>query len=186
MSRKSSITPALVLAGAVFAFVPTAAFAGSPLLSGYGGPGAGEQAILGSTLLNGSHGDGGSSGSSGSGGAGGADEVGSGTTSGSRVSTRPGAGSPSRAKAPGSASGSSGGSKSFKGVGSTSRSSAAGGSTGGRASGASTSVYPRSAASAASSSVIGMSSGDVLAFIAVIATLTLIGVFTVRLARLQP
>ncbi len=38
---------------AMLVSVPAAAFAGSPLLSGYGGPGAGEQAILGSTLIGG-------------------------------------------------------------------------------------------------------------------------------------
>ena len=42
--------------------LPSAAVAG-PLLSGYGGPGQGSQAILGSTLLNGPSGGGGSSGS---------------------------------------------------------------------------------------------------------------------------
>ncbi|HEY2182156.1 MAG TPA: hypothetical protein VGH09_10835 [Solirubrobacteraceae bacterium] len=50
-------------AGSVLAMAfPTAAVAG-PLLSGYGGPGQGSQAILGSTLLNGPSGGGGSSGS---------------------------------------------------------------------------------------------------------------------------
>ncbi len=49
--------------------LPRTAFAGSPLLSGYGGPGAGEQAILGSTLMGGSRRRlGGSGGASGSGG----------------------------------------------------------------------------------------------------------------------
>jgi hypothetical protein len=48
---------------AFFAAVPVAAQAG-PLLSGYGGPGQGNQAILGSTLLGGGSG-GGSSGSGG-------------------------------------------------------------------------------------------------------------------------
>ncbi|HEY5342876.1 MAG TPA: hypothetical protein VIJ66_04370 [Solirubrobacteraceae bacterium] len=48
----------------------TAAAAASPLLGGYGGPGEGNQAILGSALLGGAGGGGGSSssGSSGSGG----------------------------------------------------------------------------------------------------------------------
>ncbi len=46
--------------------LPAAALAGAPLLSGYGGPGAGAQAILGATLLNGP-----GSGSSGSGSSGG-------------------------------------------------------------------------------------------------------------------
>jgi hypothetical protein len=45
------------------AIAPTAAVAG-PLLSGYGGPGQGSQAILGSALLNGGKGGGGSAGPS--------------------------------------------------------------------------------------------------------------------------
>jgi hypothetical protein len=52
-----------VFVGTVFAMAcPTGAVA-SPLLSGYGGPGQGPQAILGSALLNGPSGGGGSSGS---------------------------------------------------------------------------------------------------------------------------
>jgi hypothetical protein len=63
-----SVISRTVVAGAVFAGTafamacPTGAVA-SPLLSGYGGPGQGPQAILGSTLLNGPSGGGGSSGS---------------------------------------------------------------------------------------------------------------------------
>ncbi len=68
MTRKIWISSALALAAATLVLAPTTAFAGSPLLSGYGGPGAGEQAILGSTLIGGSRG-GGASGSGGSGGA---------------------------------------------------------------------------------------------------------------------
>jgi hypothetical protein len=47
---------------AVAAVLPGSALA-SPLLSGYGGPGQGNQALLGSTLINGPKGGGGSSGS---------------------------------------------------------------------------------------------------------------------------
>ncbi len=64
MSRKSKIAPALTLTCLVLAAAPVAAFASSPLLSGYGGPGAGAQAIIGSTLSGGS--SGGAGGSSGS------------------------------------------------------------------------------------------------------------------------
>lgn len=51
------------VAAALSAGMPTLA-AASSLLSGYGGPGQGSQAILGSTLLGGSSGGGGSTGSS--------------------------------------------------------------------------------------------------------------------------
>jgi len=63
-----SVISRTVVAGAVFAGTafgvacPTGALA-SPLLSGYGGPGQGSQAILGAALLNGPSGGGGSSGS---------------------------------------------------------------------------------------------------------------------------
>ncbi len=71
MTRKIWISSALALATAMLVLAPMPAFAGSPLLSGYGGPGAGEQAVIGSTLIGGSRG-GGAGGSSGSGGSGGA------------------------------------------------------------------------------------------------------------------
>ena len=54
----AGVSVALALASAL---LPTAAL-GSPLLSGYGGPGTGNQALLGSTLLNGPAGGGGSGG----------------------------------------------------------------------------------------------------------------------------
>jgi hypothetical protein len=59
------VAPA-AFAGTIFAMAfPSAAAAGppGPLLSGYGSPGQGSQAILGSTLLNGPSGGAGSSGS---------------------------------------------------------------------------------------------------------------------------
>jgi hypothetical protein len=61
-SHRATIAGAsLALAMAASALAPTAAQAG-PLLSGYGGPGAGNQAILGSALLNGPSAGGGSGG----------------------------------------------------------------------------------------------------------------------------
>jgi hypothetical protein len=67
-SRQKIIGAAAVLA-ALMGAVPAGATASS-LLSGYGGPGQGSQAILGSALLNGpSNGGGGGGGSAGSGGA---------------------------------------------------------------------------------------------------------------------
>jgi hypothetical protein len=81
-----SLTAALALALAA----PLAAQAG-PLLSGYGGPGQGNQAILGSTLIGGpGGGSGGSGGSSGSGRPSEAAASGS-SSAGSTVSTSAGA-----------------------------------------------------------------------------------------------
>jgi hypothetical protein len=49
----------LVLLAIISAVMPSSASAASPLLGGYGGPGQGNQAILGSALLNGPRGGGG-------------------------------------------------------------------------------------------------------------------------------
>src|SRR5438309_8805588 len=63
--RMAGSTLAVGLASA-WAAVPATAHAG-PLLSGYGGPGQGNQAILGSALVGGSSGGGGTSGGGGGG-----------------------------------------------------------------------------------------------------------------------
>jgi hypothetical protein len=64
------LNPMLLAAAVMAVAMPTTAMAGS-LLSGYGGPGEGNQAILGSTLLNGrSNGGGGGSGGGSSAGSG--------------------------------------------------------------------------------------------------------------------
>jgi hypothetical protein len=181
MSRKIRIALALTLAGALLIAAPTVALAGSPLLSGYGGPGAGEQAIIGSPLLNGPHGGAGSGGSSGSGGSLGGPSSGSGAANGS-------AGGAGSSQAATGGSGSDSGSTSSNSVtGAKGSASGASRSSGALAKRADAYVYPRSLALASSdSSVIGISSGDVLLLIGIIATLALVGVFTVRLARLQP
>jgi hypothetical protein len=78
---------ALVLA--VSALAPTAALAG-PLLSGYGGPGVGNQAILGSALLNGPSGGG----SGGEASAGGGATLAAGGEAGARVTQHARGGAP--------------------------------------------------------------------------------------------
>jgi hypothetical protein len=65
--HRSTISVFVLLAGMAM-LAPAGAYAGGPLLSGYGGPGAGAQMILGATLVNGP--SGGSSGGSGGGSAG--------------------------------------------------------------------------------------------------------------------
>lgn len=69
-SGPHSITTIALLALGISGLVPAAAGAG-PLLSGYGGPGQGNQAILGSALLNGPSGKGGSGGGGSTGASGG-------------------------------------------------------------------------------------------------------------------
>jgi hypothetical protein len=177
MNRKIRITSALALAGFLSASAPMAASAGSPLLSGYGGPGSGEQAIVGSTFLGGPHGGAGSGGSSGSAGSGGAGLSGSGgTLSGGGNSTPTGAG--------GGRAGSGGSSSARRGAGSGGASQA--GAQAGRA-GMSAFAYPSSLRSAsAGSPALGISGGDIVLSAGIIAMLALVGTLTIRLGRLQP
>jgi hypothetical protein len=179
MTRKIWISLALTTAMLVVA--PTTAFAGSPLLSGYGGPGAGEQAILGSTLVGGSGGGAGGSPSSGgsnlsssadssTSSAGGTSSTGSGSSGGSGV---------------GGANASSGSRGSTPKGGVSSRS-PQGQSTGVGSGTANAYVYATSQGSVASASPLaGISSGDVLLLVGILATLGLVAVLTLRLSRLQ-
>src|SRR5450755_4896336 len=58
MTSHRTISLILTLLAGLMTVAPSSVFAG-PLLGGYGGPGAGNQAILGSALLNGPPGGGG-------------------------------------------------------------------------------------------------------------------------------
>jgi hypothetical protein len=181
MTRKIWISSALALATAMFVLAPTTAFAGSPLLSGYGGPGAGEQAILGSTLVGGS-GGGGAGGSSGSGGSGSVSLSGS---AGVSTSSAGGVSSTGSGSARGSGVGAAN-----AGSGSGGTTSNGGTSRGGRSTGvggtASAYVYSTSQGSLASASPLtGISSGDLLLLVGILATLGLVAVLTLRLSRLQ-
>jgi hypothetical protein len=173
MTRKIWIASALALA-VLLAAAPAAALAGSPLLSGYGPPGAGEQAILGSTLLQGPHGGAGQGGSSGSGGSGG-------PVSGSGTSTSRGTG-PARTGPAGRSSSSAGG---HAGIAGASQAHGAAGAEAGR-SDASLFVYPSSLrSSSAGSPALGISGGDLLLLAGTIAALALLGTLTIRLTHLQ-
>jgi hypothetical protein len=185
MSRKNRIGSALALAGALLALAPAAALAGSPLLSGYGGPGAGEQAIVGATLLAGPRGGGSSGGSGGPSNPSGSREElpGSSTGTSETAGTAKGTGS---AQAGGSAGSGTGSTSSKATSGKAGGKSQTDGSAGASIKRAEVYVYPSSLTSASSdSSVIGMSSGDVLLLIGTIVGLTLLGAYTLRLARLQ-
>jgi hypothetical protein len=197
MDRKMRIAAilglALVLTGAAFASVPAMALAGSPLLSGYGGPGEGEQAILGSTLLNvpgGGSGSGGSSGSSGSSGSGASGGSGRGEGVGATPSTGSTGGSVASSRGGAGASGttSSAGAASARRVGVPIGASQAKQTDGERVHGAGTSayVYPSTLRVASDdSSVLGISNDDLVLLAVTIATLALLGVLTIRLGRLQ-
>jgi hypothetical protein len=69
VKRHPTIISTTVLVALICATAPQVALAGS-LLSGYGGPGEGSQALIGATLVNGARGGGGGSGGSGSAGGG--------------------------------------------------------------------------------------------------------------------
>jgi hypothetical protein len=159
--RRLGTATMLILALTCAGLVP-AAFASSPLLSGYGGPGTGNQAILGSALLNAPPGNGGGP-SSGS----------TGTQTGSGASAT-GSGSPAGAKAPGSGS--------SRGGSSTARRSTDHASAGG------SSAYSPSSGSAlartevAGSPALGLSGGDLLYIILVLGALAVTAVLTRRLA----
>jgi hypothetical protein len=181
MDRKIRIATALalVLTGAIGVSVPATALAGSPLLSGYGGPGAGEQAILGSTLLKGPSGGSSSGGSSGSGGS---SNSGSSTGTGATAADEA---APTRAT--GGSTPSSQGSKRAETTGhtgssplrQTDRKSLA------RA-GASAYVYPTTLRLASDDTpVLGISGTNLIVLAGTIATLALLGVLTIRLGRLQ-
>jgi hypothetical protein len=183
MNRKRKIAVASTLSSLALVGAPVSAFSSSPLLSGYGGPGAGEQAIIGSTLSGGPSGGGpsGSSGSlghvsasqSGPGAAAGGGIAGSTATGGIQAVGSAGGPSPSR--------GHGGGAPHAAGLTST-RAGAA--SVGAKQTEAF--VYPSSLRPASNSSpALGISGGDLLVLLAVLTTLGLVGTLTLRLSRLQ-
>jgi hypothetical protein len=163
--RATATIATLIVAGA-WAAAP-AAVAGGPLLSGYGGPGEGNQAILGSTLLGGAR-----SGEGGSGGPGG-----------------PSGGAEGIAAAP--ASGSSAAGRSSRDAGGADGHGGRGASSGGRPAGdgsGAASVGARSGPAASltdtgDAQTLGLSSGDVLYIIVALGALAATGALTGRLAR---
>jgi hypothetical protein len=176
--RTISLTTALL--AALVAVAPACASANS-LLSGYGGPGAGNQAILGSALIGGggSAGGGGSSGSSGSGSAG---------------STRSSSGSEAAGEGEAASAGSSGGGSEAGAGEKGAPGKAAGGAAGsrgghGKASGGAARAYPvrplddASKAASAGSGTLGFSAADFGYLLLVVAVLGATGVVTRRLAR---
>lgn len=180
--RSCRASASLALALLVSLAAPIAAQAG-PLLSGYGGPGEGSQAIVGATLVNGSSGGGGN--------AGGTASSDPGAAAAFRQSESPnGAGRTSPGRAVTGAGGA--------GQAATSRSGASKGtSSGGRAGGASGTVGASRAASrpggpshasqsvatpVGASETLGLTGSDLLYVLLVLGLLVLVGVLTGRLA----
>jgi hypothetical protein len=175
MTSQRTISLTLTFLAVLLSSAPSSAFA-NPLLSGYGGPGEGNQAILGSTLVGGSGGGGGSAGgaSGGSPGSSPSGAVGSGARSGQSdatptVSSGRGSGVRAGGRAAGAGSGSRGAS--------------------GKASGGATRAYSVSSAENASRSAsgeaetLGISGEDVAYIFLALGALAFTGVLTRRLAR---
>ncbi len=184
MKRHRTIVSTLILLAGLSVSVPAAAFAGGPLLSGYGGPGAGAQTILGAALLNGPTGGGGSTGGGSAGGGGGA------------------GGAPGRSSGP-TATGAESGSATGSHPATVTRRQAArsgrrgGGST--TAAGSASGTHPRAAganpnrshletSAAVTTSDAGMSwfsGADLLALVLASGALALVALATVRLTRTE-
>lgn len=162
MTRRRTI---IFIVGSLVAFagVPSDLAPASSLLSGYGGPGQGSQAILGSTLLNGPGGGGGSGASAGSTSAAPATAGGSGT--------QPGAGGQARSHEH------SGTSRGSHAAASTPRSSAP-------ASIADVYSAAERGAPASSTGTLGLSRADFLLIVLALGALALTAVLTWRLTRL--
>ncbi|HEX3911682.1 MAG TPA: hypothetical protein VHW67_13385 [Solirubrobacteraceae bacterium] len=174
------------LLAALAVALPASATASS-LLSGYGGPGQGNQAILGSALVNGPRGGGGGGGSSDSSGSSGESAASSSqaASSESSASGSPGSGSS------GGSGGSAGARHSSHGATRASRHEAAKaqGGAGTPAAGTGTttaaaSFYPAAERTpAGEGGVLGLSSSDLIYVILGFAVLVFLGVLTGRLGR---
>jgi hypothetical protein len=160
MKNHRKIIPAAVMLAA-FASVPSAT--ASSLLSGYGGPGQGSQAILGSALLNTPRGGGPASGSTGS------------LAAEAQALTVPSSGAPAARSGRSSRGAAAGTARRTPG------SARAAGSTG--TSGTASPAYIVSRRAAAAAPFMGLSTEDLLGVIAVSCALILVGLLTRLLAR---
>jgi hypothetical protein len=143
---------------------PSATAAANPLLSGYGGPGQGSQAILGSALVNGPGGGGGGAG-------------------GANGSAPAAADSREGVVARGVSTGAAVGGQS-KPSGRTARGALGQAKT--RPSAAAIGLYPASERAENAQGVLGLSADDLLYMILALGALVVAGVFTRRLARGRP
>jgi hypothetical protein len=175
MTRHRTIVCTLVLLVALSAGMPASALANS-LLSGYGGPGGGDQAILGSALLNGPRGGGGArrGGGQGAGGSSLSAQSSAGGQVGSSASTAV-TSPPARTRA----ATARGHGKQPLGVG-------------GQASGSASYAYTAASRGEArppapgNSETLGLSREDVLYILLVLGALAFAGVLTRRLTRTPP
>jgi|GEM_PF-1295054 len=183
MKNHRIISYSCAAAAAVLLALPVAAQAGSSTLSGYGGPGEGNQAVLGSALVGG-HGGGGNSGAgSGSQGSGagtegsstGAPAVESGASQGQSAQGAGRTGS--------SASESASARDNAKRASRSKTSSATHGSSQGQPAAAAQSYYPAAerVPAGGQGTVLGLTADDLLYVILALVILVLVGLFTRRL-----
>lgn len=167
-----STLAAMSLLAGLAASAPAGALASGPLLSGYGGPGAGAQAIVGAALLNGPGSGGGSANSGSSGGSssssGGGTASGGGSHRGTGGAVATGAGAAKVANTP-SAAADAGRAHGDSAQSPGARSSLLGGKG--------------SSAAPANAGTPWFSGGDLLALVLVAGALALTAVATARLAR---
>jgi hypothetical protein len=157
MGRQRLTTTATIVALSL-CVLPTGADASSTLLSGYGGPGEGNQAIIGSTLI------GGGKGSSG-GGSGGAGQVSAGSSSiEAPAPTVSGAGNSQAKRTP----------HARKGSGSSASHASEGGAS---------TYTPAAATHASGGSTLGLTGADLLYIVLAVGGLALTAVLTGRLTR---
>jgi hypothetical protein len=187
MRRQRLTITATLLALAGLSMAPTFASAAGPLLSGYGGPGQGNQAILGSAVVNGGSGGGskgsggGGSGSSSSGSsslsaAAGNSVAGAGSaTSSAGTDSRSAAGAGTNAGAPAPAASHSSGKQAKPTLAGTSK-------TGAAASGGSSSLTA-SRGAVGGSQTLGLSGADLLYVLLAFGVLVFTGLLTRSLAR---
>jgi hypothetical protein len=189
MKNDRKIAPMFAIMVVLSAALPASAWAGS-LLSGYGGPGEGSQALLGSALLNGG-GGGGSKGGSASRRRGGGSSRGPSASSGSSsaAGVLAGAQGPGGGAGPGSAPHEGAlktGPRRARELGG--KPSAASAGDLGLRGGASTSAYPVSQRGAApqGSGALGLSGGDLAYALLAFGMLAFTGVLTRRLVQGSP
>jgi hypothetical protein len=169
MTSHRTISLILGLLALLMTVAPSSAFA-STLLSGYGGPGQGSQAILGSALLNGPRGGGGPGGGS------------------TATSDRGGqAGSPGSASTGEGSAGVRRGATPIRPTALGHGGQAANGATDASSSGGAASAYfavERDGAARPDSGTLGLSGEDLLYILLVLAALAFMGVLTKRLTRI--
>jgi hypothetical protein len=182
--RRNRIILGALASLALFAIPAPAALAGGPLLSGYGGPGAGAQAILGGTLLNGPKGGPGG----GSGGSPGGPSAPSSSISSASPSSSSATSASHHATGGGAVPGSIGGRGSSGALRHGGGGAAASRGTSAGSAGAYLSRTHPEASIAASVSAGGSSwftGGDLLALVLVAGVLALVAVVTVRLSGMD-